>query len=195
MDALLRASRGETPPGTPGGPRADPNDELRAGFAAFDREGTGFISVDDTKALCYALGVRMKRKEIRAALRESTKGDRETIDLREFRALFGERVARRTLVESDADVFRLLDVGSKGRVTAANLQQVGEELGADLGEEDAQEIVDEATRYRRDAFTLEDYARLVQLRDTEAAEDRALEEKLARRAARNNASPARRRGG
>ena len=74
---------------------------------------------------------------------------------------------------------------SKGRVNAANLTQVCEEMGEDLEEEDIREMVDEAARYRG-SFRLEDYKRLIRLRDKDAAEDRFIEEKWARREARRS---------
>ena len=135
MEALLRASRNETPPSTPRVVVDTSTEEMKAGFASFDR-GTGFISIDEVKALCYALGIRVKRKEIRALLAKKGKGDAENIDFREFQNLFRERVEQRTVKDSDEDVFRLLDVESKGRVNAANLTQVCEEMGEDLEEED-----------------------------------------------------------
>ena len=157
----------------------------KAGFASFDR-GTGFISIDEVKALCYALGIRVKRKEVRAALAKKGKGDAENIDFREFQNLFRERVEQRTVKDSDEDVFRLLDVESKGRVNAANLTQVCQEMGEDLEEEDIREMVDETARYRAESFRLEDYRRLIRLRDKDLAEDQFIEEKLARREARRS---------
>ena len=50
MEALLRASRGETPEETPRAVVVDTGtEEMKAGFASFDR-GTGFISIDEVKA-------------------------------------------------------------------------------------------------------------------------------------------------
>ena len=186
MEALLRASRGETPEETPRAVVVDTGtEEMKAGFASFDR-GTGFISIDEVKALCYALGIRVKRKEIKALLAKKGKGDAENIDFREFQNLFRERVEQRTVKDSDEDVFRLLDVESKGRVNAANLTQVCQEMGEDLEEEDIREMVDETARYRAESFRLEDYRRLIRLRDKDLAEDQFIEEKLARREARRS---------
>ena len=95
MEALLRASRGETPEETPRAVVVDTStEEMKAGFASFDR-GTGFISIDEVKSLCYALGLRVKRKEVRAMLAKKGKGDAENIDFREFQTLFRERVESR----------------------------------------------------------------------------------------------------
>ena len=128
----------------------------------------------------------MKRKEVRAMLAKKGKGDAENIDFREFQNLFRERVEGRVIKDRDEDVFRLLDVESKGRVNAANLTQVCEEMGEDLEEEDIREMVDEAARYRGESFRLEDYKRLIRLRDKDAAEDQFIEEKWARREARRS---------
>ena len=91
MEALLRASRNETPEETPRAVVDTGAEEMKAGFASFDR-GTGFISIDEVKTLCYALGLRVKRKEVRAMLAKKGKGDAENIDFREFQNLFRERV-------------------------------------------------------------------------------------------------------
>ena len=74
MEALLRASRNETPEETPRAVVDTGTEEMKAGFASFDR-GTGFISIDEVKSLCYALGLRVKRKEVRAMLAKKGKGD------------------------------------------------------------------------------------------------------------------------
>ena len=56
--------------------------------------------------------------------KKGKKGDAENIDFREFQNLFRDRVESRVIKDRDEDVFRLLDVESKGRVNAANLTQV-----------------------------------------------------------------------
>ena len=47
-------------------------------------------------------------------------------------------------------------------------------------------MVDETARYRAESFRLEDYRRLIRLRDKDLAEDQFIEEKLARREARRS---------
>lgn len=44
-------------------------DELRAAFTIFDREGKGFVEIREAKSLFYTLGIKIRKKTIRASRR------------------------------------------------------------------------------------------------------------------------------
>jgi len=71
---------------------------------------------------------------------------------------------RRCLADDDEDIYRLLDIESKDKVTLENLKQVCEELGEAMTDDDLAEMIDEASRYRDDGIKMADFLRVMRHR-------------------------------
>ena len=54
-----------------------------------------------------------------------------------------------------------MDIESKDKVTLENLKQVCEEIGESIPDDELNEIIDEASRYRDDGIRMADYLRVV----------------------------------
>ena len=136
-------------------------DELRAAFAIFDKEGKGFVEIRECKSLFYTLGIKITKSAIREMIEKDGKDGQNSLDFNEFSGLAMPLFKKRVLVDDDADVFRLLDIESKDKVTLENLKQVCEEIGESIPDDELNEIIDEASRYRDDGIRMADYLRVV----------------------------------
>ena len=89
------------------------------------------------------------------------KDGQNSLDFNEFSGLALPLFKKRVLVDDDADVYRLLDIESKNKVTLENLKQVCAEGGEDIDDDQLNEMIDEASRYRDDGIKMSDYLRVV----------------------------------
>ncbi|KAH8045023.1 Ca2-binding protein [Aureococcus anophagefferens] len=108
-------------------------DELRAAFAIFDKEGKGFVEIRECKSLFYTLGIKITKSAIREMIEKDGKDGQNS-----------PRLQR-----------------SKDKVTLENLKQVCEEIGESIPDDELNEIIDEASRYRDDGIRMADYLRVV----------------------------------
>ena len=155
------AARGSTAPMPEVDHEQEAIDELRAAFTIFDREGKGFVEIREAKSLFYTLGIKIRKKTIREMIEKDGKDGQNSLDFNEFSGLAIPLFKKRVLVDDDADVFRLLDIESKDKVTLENLKQVCEEIGESIPDDELNEIIDEASRYRDDGIRMADYLRVV----------------------------------
>ncbi|KAH8047591.1 Ca2-binding protein [Aureococcus anophagefferens] len=110
-------------------------DELRAAFAIFDKEGKGFVEIRECKSLFYTLGIKITKSAIREMIEKDGKDGQNSLDFNEFSGLAMPLFKKRVLV--------------------------CEEIGESIPDDELNEIIDEASRYRDDGIRMADYVRVV----------------------------------
>lgn len=94
-------------------------DELKAAFQLFDRDGKGIVQTADLKAILYSLGIKMTKTQIASLMLKDSKDGYVTLDLAEFVALVGDVVRKRKVVDEDDEVSQSINGGSRTGLAAA----------------------------------------------------------------------------
>ena len=79
-----------------------------------------------------ALGVFLKKEEVRETMRKVDKDGSGAIDKDEFRALMAEQIEMRDQEKELKKVFRIFDDDDNGLITGENLIRCSKELEEDL---------------------------------------------------------------
>lgn len=120
------------------------DEEVRAAFALFDRDGKGLMQTSDLKALMYSLGIRVSKQQLKSLLLREGKAGFSTLDLQEVLTVVTPSVRQRTLNETDDQLFEALDIDGNGAINLTSLKQVAIELGESFNDDELAEMLEEA---------------------------------------------------
>merc|ERR1711934_475013 len=118
--------------------------EIREAFDLFDTDGSGAIDAKELKVAMHALGFEPKKEEIRKMINDLDKNNDGTIDFEEFMLLMSGKLSDKDAKEDIVKAFRLFDDDETNKVSFKNLKRVAKELGESMGDEELQEMIDEA---------------------------------------------------
>ena len=107
----------------------------------FDRDRSGTIDIVELKDAMKALGVFLKKEEVRETMRKVDKDGSGAIDKDEFRALMAEQVEVRDQQKELSKVFRIFDDNDDGLITSDNLIHCSRELEEDLDRQVSHEMI------------------------------------------------------
>ncbi|XP_059479577.1 uncharacterized protein LOC132199111 [Neocloeon triangulifer] len=131
-----------------GGPKFELSDEqkadIKAAFALFDKDNSGFMATRDLKVAIRALGFEPKKEEIKKMVSEVDKDGKGKINLEDFTQVMVAKMADKDSREEILKAFRLFDDENTGHITFENLKRVAKELGENVTDEEMQEMIDEA---------------------------------------------------
>ncbi|KAL0448274.1 UNVERIFIED_CONTAM: Caltractin, partial [Sesamum latifolium] len=151
-------------------------EEITRMIAEVDKDGSGAIDFDefchmmtakfgerDTKEeLMKAFNIiDQDKNEITQMIAEVDKDGSRAIDFDEFchmlTAKFGERDTKEDLMKA----FNIIDQDKNGKISAADIQRIARELGANFTEKEIQDMVNEADRDRDGEVNAEEFMRMM----------------------------------
>jgi len=135
--------------------------EIKRAFDLFDKDDSKSIDVDELQYAMKALGITLKKDEVRKMMEEVDDDGNGTIEFKEFLDLMSKKMEQRNPIEELKKAFRTFDIDDSGRITAENLVRVAEELKEPLTLEDAKGMIYEATRDREGTVNIEDFLKLM----------------------------------
>merc|ERR1711981_75078 len=118
--------------------------EIREAFELFDTDGSGSIDAKELKVAMRALGFEPKKEEIRKMVSELDKDGDNTIDFDEFMAMMSGKMSGKDAKEEILKAFKLFDDDETNKISVKNLKRVAKELGENMGDDELQEMIDEA---------------------------------------------------
>ena len=98
----------------------------------FDKDKSGNIDVSELKEAMKALGVFLRKDEVKETMMKIDKDGSGSIDLKEFTSLMAEQIECRNQEDEIRKVFRIYDDDDGGVITRANLMRCAEDLGEDV---------------------------------------------------------------
>merc|ERR1712072_289344 len=120
--------------------------ECREAFELFDTDGSGNIDAKELKVAMRALGFEPKKDEIKKMVNDLDRDGDGTVDFPEFLAMVSGKLGEKDAKEQLLEGFALYDEEETGKINFANLKRVAEELGESMGDDELQEMIDEADR-------------------------------------------------
>jgi len=151
-------------------------DEIKEAFNAFDTNRTGRLEVRDIKHVCTALGMEIKRDELKATLRSlNEKGFSSnsngllplpvSVTLEELITILTPKLRRRDSQEEIMKVFQLFDKEGSGFINFQSLKHVCQEINQPMSDQDIRDLIDEADRDHDGRVTAEDFYRIMKRRN------------------------------
>lgn len=136
-------------------------EEIDVAFELFDKDKSGTIDIGELKDAMKALGVFLKKEEVRETMRKVDKDGSGAIDRDEFRALMAEQIEVRDQEKEFAKVFRIYDDDDNGLITSDNLMRCAGELDEDLTKEISNEMIRMADLTNKGGVDNSDFMRLL----------------------------------
>lgn len=117
---------------------------MRRMFSLMDRDGSGKISKDELRDLLHSQGHYPSDAELETMMGEIDADHSGEIDFDEFVSYCARQRMSRTVSQESKeiqDAFSYFDKNGDGFVTAVEIRQVMSELGRDISEEQAEQMI------------------------------------------------------
>jgi len=111
-------------------------EEIDHAFLLFDKDGSGSIDVNELKDAMKALGIYLKKDEVKAKMTKADKDGSGAIDEIEFLALMAEQIESRNQEEELRKVFRIYDDDDNGVISEENIRRCARDLQEDVTDEE-----------------------------------------------------------
>ena len=127
----------------------------------FDKDMSGSIDVVELKDAMKALGVFLKKEEIRDKMQKVDKDGSGAIDRGEFMALIAELIEKRNQEDEMRKVFRVYDENDDGMISHANLTKCAQELNEEVTSEEIRSMIEMGDVKQRGYLNVEDFIRVM----------------------------------
>ena len=116
-------------------------EEIRAAFSLFDKDGDGIITTKGLGTVLRSLGQNPTEAELKDMIKEADTTSSGTLDFQEFRTMMKKKnITEREIREA----FRAYDKDGNGLISPAELKQTMTEMGGECTGEQVDEIIKEA---------------------------------------------------
>ena len=103
-------------------------EEIDNAFLLFDKDKSGTIDIYELKDALKALGIFLKREEVKQMMTKVDKDGSGAIDQDEFTALMAEQIENRDQFQELAKTFRIYDDDDIGLISQQNLIRCSKDL-------------------------------------------------------------------
>ena len=137
-------------------------EEIDNAFHLFDKDRSGSIDVNELKDAMKALGIFLKKEEVKETMRKVDKDGSGNIDQEEFTALMAEQIDVRDQQKELAKVFRIYDDDDAGLITDENLKRCAKDLEEEpLTNQEAHMMIRMADKKDKNGVDPEDFMNLM----------------------------------
>jgi centrin-1 len=128
------------PPATGGKPQLAPEqvEQLKEAFNLFDADQSGAIDYRELKAAMKALGIQVKKEELKKMITDVDSDGSGSIEFPEFLEMMTAKMGPSDTREELQKVFDSFDDDKTGTISFANLKRIAKELGEHLNDEELQ---------------------------------------------------------
>merc|ERR1712072_1274087 len=119
----------------------DEIEEIKEAFDLFDNDNSGAISVNELTAAMKSLGFDVKHAVVYNMVSDLDADGSGEIEFDEFLDVMTAKITDKNTKEEIDRVFKLFDKDRNGTLEADDLSRVCKELGEDMPEEDAREVI------------------------------------------------------
>merc|ERR1711934_185129 len=135
--------------------------ELREAFNLFDTDGSGTIDLKELSKAMKALGIAVKKEELKKMISDvDPSGDGE-IDFDEFLQMMTGKMGEKDSREDVEKVFRMFDDDNTGKISLRNIRRVAQELGENIDDEGLQDMLVQADRDGDNELNIDEFYRIL----------------------------------
>jgi len=103
--------------------------EIKKAFDLFDTSGEGVMQLKELNVALRALGLELKKNELKTVITEADKDGSGTIDFVEFLAVVKKSMGHKMSKDDVTKTFDMFDTDDSGAITLDNLVELSEQLG------------------------------------------------------------------
>ncbi|CAH2062379.1 unnamed protein product, partial [Iphiclides podalirius] len=135
--------------------------DLHDAFNLLDHSGEGKIKADDFRVVIKALGYEPTKEELQQMINGVDKTQSGKLSFENFETAIMRKIMSQ---DSDGDImksFRLFDNDDTGVISFDNVKRVSELLGANLTDEEIEEMMDDADKDFDGVISVDEFMRLI----------------------------------
>ena len=146
-----------------GGKELDPAqvETLKEAFELFDADKSGAIDYRELKAAMKALGIAVKKEELKKMITDVDADGSGSIEFPEFLEMMTAKMAPSDTKEEIKKVFDSFDEDKTGKISFTNLKTIARQLGENLTDDELQSMLDHADKGGNGGVTMDDFYRLM----------------------------------
>jgi len=122
--------------------------EFKEAFSLFDKDGDGTITTKELGTVMRSLGQNPTEAELADMINEVDADGNGTIDFPEFLTMMARKMKDTDSEEEILEAFKVFDKDGNGFISAAELRHIMTNLGEKLSDEEVDEMIREADRWR-----------------------------------------------
>lgn len=115
----------------------------------------------ELKDAMKALGIYLKKEEVKTKMQKVDKDGSGTIDREEFMALMAEQIESRNQEEELKKVFRIYDDDDNNEIGKDNLMRCADDLGEEVTEDEINMMIKMADKKEKGGVDEEDFIKLM----------------------------------
>lgn len=139
----------------------DQIEEIDHAFLIFDKDRSGSIDIFELKDALKALGIFLKKEDIKQVMTKVDKDGSGAIDKDEFKALMAEQIEQRDQEAELNKVFQMYDDDDNGLITSDNLYKQAKDLEEQVTQAEVSEMIRMADRNKKGAVDAFDFMLLM----------------------------------
>lgn len=120
--------------------------EIKRAFDVFDTDLSGSITPKELEEAFMEMGMNPNHKIIYHILAELDHDNTGEIDFKEFLKLAVSRSEFRPTRRELMKIFKIFDIGGKGKISKQDLKRIAEELGQELSDDELKKMIRKADR-------------------------------------------------
>ena len=136
-------------------------EQLKEAFQLFDADQSGAIDYRELKAAMKALGIQVKKEELKKMITDVDSDGSGSIEFPEFLEMMTAKMGPSDTKEELAKVFESFDNDKTGQISFANLKRIAKELGEHLNDEELQSMLNHADKTGNGGVSMDDFYRLM----------------------------------
>jgi len=145
--------------------------EIQEAFNIFDVDSSGSIDYKELKAAMKALGVQVKKDELKKMITDVDADGSGSVEFPEFLTMMTAKMGANDTKEEIDKVFAMFDEAGTGKIDFKALKKVARELGENLSDEDLQSMVEHADKGHLGYVSKNDFYRLMKKKQATQIDD------------------------
>ena len=125
-------------------------------FNILDKDHDGILDSNDIKQLFSGAGLKISEEESVKLLFFVSLGSKKDVDEVSFQLFLSGQNCRGDISDEVNEGFKMFASGSSGLVSVGDIQRVLNNMGFELGEDEASELVEKYDRMHRSGLSIED---------------------------------------
>jgi len=145
--------------------------EIKEAFNLFDVDGSGQIDYKELKAAMKALGIQVKKEELRKMISDVDTDGSGSVEFPEFLQMMTGKVNDSDSKEEMTKVFKMFNDDDSPGITIAQLKRVARELGENMSDDELQSMLEHADKSKTGTVTFDDFYRLMKKKTSNKLDD------------------------